>query len=501
MRARGLGITHLAKRSPQCQPEAGAAALARTLQLDPGHADAALDLGMLRAAAGDGDTAVALAGRVLARQPAHGRALLLLGLGRRQQGDATGALPPLREAVAQMPKNADAHANLAACLESTNANAAAERAARAALALAPAHPLATVTLAQLLLARKDHAGAAPLLDRVLAGPAPAALRGAAHCARGKLRDRTGDAAGAFADFSAGQALLARQPAARAVDAAHFPALLRRSAAWLAGRQPRRFSPVSDRAPAFLVGFPRSGTTLALQLLGAHPALRPIDEREVLADTARALTRLRPGGLAYPAGIDALTDDERRQLARHYLDGARRILGQDADDGVIFDKMPLNLVHLPLVQALFPESRVVLALRDPRDCVLSAFMQSFEPTVAMVHCAALDTTAALYRDVLSLWQPAALPGLAWTTLRYEDVVDDVEAAVRPVLGFLGLDWRPEVLDWQARARGRHINTPSHQDVQKPIFRRARGRWRRYAGPLAAVQPVLAPFVAAFSYPAD
>jgi hypothetical protein len=396
-------------------------------------------------------------------------------------------------------------ANLASCLEATNRNGAAGGAARSALALDPDHPLAAVVLGQVLLSEGIYEEAEGVLDRVLTGPRrlPPDLHGAALVTRAKLRDRTGRAGGAFADVSAGQAILAQLPGALAVDRDHFPALLSRIHGWLTARPPAPAPPpLRGWTPAFFVGFPRSGTTLALQLLSSHPAVHAIDEQELLADTARELARLRPGGHGYPAGIDHLTPAQRDQLARFYRDRARELVGDVADDHVVLDKMPLNLPHLALAHALFPDAPVLLALRDPRDCVLSAFMQTFQPTVAMVHFDSIESTARLYAEVMGLWAPlSALPGLRAQALRYEELVDDVQTAITPALRHLGLDWDPAVLRWRDRTQGAHINTPSHQDVQQPIFRRALGRWRRYEAELEPVLPVLAPFVEAFGYGGD
>lgn len=477
-------------------------ALATALRLEPSLNVATVDLAMLQAADGDGRTAAALAQQVLDRVPGHGQALHCLGLGRRLLGDPSGAAEALGRAAVALPQSPVIQANLASCLESTNRNQAAEKAARRALALDPDSALAGFVLGKLLLARGAHDEAEAALDRVLqSGPAlPPDLRGGALVTRGKLRDRRGQAGDAFTDISEGQAVLASAPGSAAIDRSHFPGLLARIDEWLGSRAPAPPpAPLGGWTPAFFVGFPRSGTTLALQLLSSHPRVVAVDEQELLADAARELAAMRPGGRGYPAGIDHLTDVQRARLAESYRSKVRERIGVVPDGHVVVDKMPLNLPHLPLALALFPEAPVILALRDPRDCVLSAFMQTFPPSVSMVHFDTLQGTAQTYRAVMKLWEPiAAQPGLRACTLRYEDLVENVQGAITPVLQHLGLDWDPAVLRWRERARGAHINTPSHQDVQQPIFRRARGRWRRYEDQLAPVLPVLAPFVEAFGY---
>ena len=306
-----------------------------------------------------------------------------------------------------------------------------------------------------------------------------------------------------------QQRLARLVLAQRVDRAHFPALLERLAAH-AAREQHRTAPTAPQklcsatpCPAFLLGFPRSGTTLMEQVLLAHPGVASVDEEELLGETLRAMQQTIGRSLAYPDELGSLSDHERVALRRDYHRRLQAQLGLDdqAWPARVVDKMPLNLVHVEFIRSLFPDAPLLVMLRDPRDCTLSGFMQSFVPTVAMIHFDSITSSATLYARVMDCWlQVRQLPDLRSLELRYEDLVDDLETQARRAVDHLGLPWDDAVLAYREGMAGRYISTPSRQDVARPIFARARGRWCRYQAQLEPVLPVLAPYVQALGYPA-
>lgn len=489
--------------SAQAHPEAAQKTLAQALAIAPHHIGAATDLAQLSVQQDQPALALQLTQQVLRRHPHHAGALHARGLALRAVERLPEAIATLRAAHQAAPRDATILANLAAAAESVNRNAEAEVAARRALALSPSHGLAVEVLAGLMLHDRRLAEAEDLLDAWLAKRAydqPASqVHGWAHCTRGKVRDRLGNAAGALHDFTVGQGIL--DSLVTGVDRAHFPALLRAlQASVVRGPTTPAPAPVSSRAPAFLVGFPRSGTTLTERLLAAHPAIDTLDEQEVLVETIQHAATVRPG-FQYPRDVSTLTPTERAALASFYakrlshhgltLDGPRTVV----------DKLPLNLVHLAFIRQVFPDAAVILAIRDPRDCCLSAFMQTFRPTVAMVHTSRLDSTVDLYAQAMTIGLTVAdWPGLRVHRHRYEDVVSDVEGSLRSAVAHLGLPWDDRVLTWHARAQGAHIRTPSHQDVSRPIFTRARGRWMRYREAFAPHADTLDPIAKRLGYPA-
>ena len=167
-----------------------------------------------------------------------------------------------------------------------------------------------------------------------------------------------------------------------------------------------------------------------------------------------------------------------------------------------DKLPLNIVDLGLANALFPQARVLVALRDPRDVCLSCFMQYFLLNDAMVNFLDLGQTARTYRAVMALWlhyrECLTLPYLEY---RYEDLIEDFDGVVRQVLDFIGAGWHDDVALYREKALGEAINTPSYRNVTDALYRRSVGRWRAYREQLAPVLDELKPFAARFGYPED
>lgn len=251
---------------------------------------------------------------------------------------------------------------------------------------------------------------------------------------------------------------------------------------------------SRAAPVFLVGFPRSGTTLLDQILDAHPDVRVIEERPLL----RA-AKLAAEALGYPQKLPDLTDADLDRLRDVYWQALARE-GVEPDGKLVVDKMPLNIIHVGLIERIFPAARIILALRHPADCVLSCFMQDFVPNGAMANFLTLEGTARLYDRVMTLWQRyRSLLPLDVVEVRYENLIRDLRAEVEPVVDFLGLSWNEAQADPAAHALRRgSIRTPSYAQVTQPIYASAAERWRRYEKHLAPVLPTLEKHIHAFGY---
>ena len=171
--------------------------------------------------------------------------------------------------------------------------------------------------------------------------------------------------------------------------------------------------------------------------------------------------------------------------------------------MVIDKNPLSMVRMPLIHRLFPDAKVILAMRHPCDVVLSCYMQNFKPTESMSSFLDLANAARTYDRIFAYWEKCreVLP-LDIHMLRYEAMVEDVEAEVRPLFEFLGLDWQPGVLDHQKTARERgYIRTPSYAQVTEKLYSSASGRWQRYRKYMNEVLPILEPWVRKFGYSMD
>jgi len=254
-------------------------------------------------------------------------------------------------------------------------------------------------------------------------------------------------------------------------------------------------PPCDRSPVFLVGFPRSGTTLLDQILSSHPDVTVLEERDTLAPVC---ARLFPG-TGDASFLADLSVDQIDQLRSLYWERVYERLMRDAIRKVFIDKLPLNAALLPLIYRLFPEARIVLALRDPRDVVLSCFQQRFAMNGAMYQLLRTDTAAAYYSAVMGLVdQSRRLLPLQMHQIRYEDVVAQFEIQIGNLLAFLDLPWDDAVRNHTETARRRVVNTPSATQVVRPLYTSSVGKWRQYEPQLAPVLGTLQPWVAAFGY---
>lgn len=316
---------------------------------------------------------------------------------------------------------------------------------------------------------------------------------------GQAHDALRQADRAFEAFSrANQAQRAATPAAIGTPARALAQLHGLDRLIEEGWQPSSGDPGGDPSTraglVFAVGFPRSGTTLLDQVLDAHPAIAVLEERPLIPEL---ITQLVQSGTPYPEVLKTISQQDIKGLREHYHSRTAAALADFGVDGgvdLIVDKMPLNMAHVGLIRLLFPEAPFILSLRDPCDVVLSCFMQSFRINDWMAAFLDLDEAATLYDAVFGHWQRACA---AWSvphvSIRYEDMVADLEGAVTPVLSFLGLDWRPVMARFHDHARGRaRLSTPSAAQVTRPIYTDALARWRRYDAAMAPIAERLEPW---------
>jgi tetratricopeptide (TPR) repeat protein len=258
------------------------------------------------------------------------------------------------------------------------------------------------------------------------------------------------------------------------------------------------APPAEASPVFIVAFPRSGTTLLEQMLDAHPALVTMDEQPFLQ---YAIDRMMDLGIDYPAGLARLTPAQLAAVREYYWSLTRRKVQLSPGQWLI-DKNPLNLLRLPAIRRLFPNARILLAIRHPCDVVLSCFMQHFRAPEFALLCRDLPTLARGYRRSFDFWYEQ-LPLLQPVVreIRYETFVDAFEAESRDIMAFLGLDWAAAQRAPAAHAMSKgFISTPSYAQVIEPVNRRAVGRWKPYEAWFGEALSVLQPYLDRWGYTA-
>jgi len=507
-------------------PGHAAQAFAAAVRIAPAWPDAWISLGVARYRQGAVEDAKTAMRQALRHAPGHPVATANLGAFMRISGEVEAAEALLRDSLARAPDNAGARLNLAADLLQE------ERAAEA-LALLDAAPALPDDMPALrhwhlqrslaLLQLGRPAEARPVLDALLAlGPIPPALaplwhwrqvllalgehnlaaagREAGHMAAAlaamgpgvvpehqimgyydlaKFWSSQNDPAAAFAHWQAGHALLRRfQPFSRAAHRAFIDAniVLLDHARFAAGPRAQN----ADPAPLFIVGMPRSGTTLCEQILAAHAQVHGAGERAALGQAFAALGGAHDSEAAvrHIAGLDAATLDA---AAAHYLAELHALA---SDKTRIVDKMPGNYLYLGLVGLLLPGARIIHCTRDPRDIGLSIFTFRFHGQHGYAHdLGDLGWTIAQQARLMAHWH-AALPNPV-LTVALADWVADFDGTLARVLDFLDLPYDPACERFYERDS--RVRTVSRAQVRQPVNARGLGRWRPYERHL---QPLIA-----------
>jgi len=253
--------------------------------------------------------------------------------------------------------------------------------------------------------------------------------------------------------------------------------------------------------ALLGGHPRSGTTLLEQVLDSHPGIVSIEETDHYGDYIGTRI-LRSLGVqsSHTNFFNPLPAELLAEMRSDYIKAAEGCIGAAIGQRLLIDKNPsLTISIMGLVRA-FPEIRLLVALRDPRDVVLSCFMQPFVRLgVGNAMFLTLETAVEEYSAIMGMWLKlkSILPNPA-LEVRYEDMVEGLEPVARKVLEFLDVSWNERVLDFDAHARSKRVRSPTYADVTQKVFTRARGRWRNYEKYLEPHLARLQPFLQAFGY---
>ena len=421
-----------------------------------------------------------------------------------QTGQFTRAMPEYRALLVRAPRFTEAWLGLAgACERANDLNGMQE-----ALSQAQSLPLSrsqqagvNQLLGKLASRRNDNAAACRFLGEAFAAQVPDPLwTSQVGFDYGQCLDKAARYAEAWQAFNAAHAMRNRVTADAVGDrqALDFFALLRSqvSADW------PKIAPPEDGIPdpIFVVGFPRSGTTLLEQILDARDGLVSFDEQPYLPKT---LLALQNDGIVYPSELAALDAQKREQLRNYYFKQTEALV-PERDGRRLVDKNPLNWARVPLIRALFPQAKIILALRHPCDVILSCYMQNLRSTVLGGAFSDFGRIADLYIAMADYWQ-ALMPKLDLPVLvsRYENLVQDPEASTREIAAFLDLPWDAGWLDNSTHARNKAIiHTPSYAQVMQPLNTKAMGRWRHYRPYFdAAVMAQLEPAVLAMGYSLD
>lgn len=249
------------------------------------------------------------------------------------------------------------------------------------------------------------------------------------------------------------------------------------------------------------GFPRSGTTLLEQIVTRHSQCIGTDESGILALEFRDPMILAASSAdAAIEELDALEPEDLAAGREEYLRCTEDVVGETIGARMLVEKDPLLTADLAIPLRLFPDCRILMPLRDPRDVVISFFFTIVPLAPNSVASSTLEDTCRYYAEVMRHWLLLRdrIDPTCWMESRYEDLLEDPEAQTRRITGFLGLPWESSILTTSSSPNARAVRTPTYDDVSRPLFHRSNGRWKHYQRWLEPYLHYLHPFLDAFGY---
>ncbi|MEO7050468.1 MAG: sulfotransferase [Rhodanobacter sp.] len=421
-----------------------------------------------------------------------------------QVGELGDSIELLEDLVRRAPDDWSAQLLLARVYERVNRLSQAQAKLQAVLATVPMDADPGIgrevesQQAQLAMRRRSYASARGLLEKV--GPGHDA-HDAHYFALAGACDRLGDAAATMRALETAHAIQIRQlrlsnPYLLEADAPLLPHVNDRVSEEDYRAWPALKAPDTSQSPVFVVGFPRSGTTLLEQMLDAHPGLQSMDERPFLNILAGQLESV---DLVIPQDLHKLVQSDCDELRKGYVILACGKVARQWGTRLV-DKNPLNMSWLPMIHRIFPHAKFILVLRHPCDVILSCYLQNFRSAPLVAACRSLETLAHAYVGAMENWlHHAALFRPDVFVSRYEDLVADPPAQTDKIAAFLELGEAEAMLGFAERAQQKgYIRTPSYTQVIEPISVKGVDHWHHYARYFETVLPILQPMLDHWGY---
>jgi tetratricopeptide (TPR) repeat protein len=454
----------------------------RALELNPADAKAHSNLGIALAAQGRGGEAIAHYEEALALNPEFADAHNNLGIKLQDQDRTEGAMAHYERALAIDPNHAEALNNVGNVFKERGRFEEAMAHYERAIAVQPSYAEAHYNRSEIKRFRRaddDMAALEALADRADL-PSNKALY--AHFALAKAFDDTGDYARAFEHMRQGNALKRAQ---LDYDEPAVLALFQRISATFDRSLLERLREAGDPSsiPIFVLGMPRSGSTLIEQILASHPQIHGAGELMHLERTVGALTAGDPP-VPYPECVPAMDATALRQLGRDYLDHLPAV---SSDKLRIVDKLPGNFLSIGLIRLILPHARIIHSMRDPMDTCVSCYSRLFTSGLHYTYdLAELGRYCRSYLKLMDHWR-SVLPAGAMLDVSYEDVVDDLEGQARRLIDYCRLPWDDRCIAFHKTERP--VKTASAVQVRQPLSRGSLQRWRKYEAGLAPLQEAL------------
>ncbi|MCB2183419.1 MAG: tetratricopeptide repeat protein [Desulfobulbaceae bacterium] len=488
----GLGLIH----RKQGKQNDAVQSFQKALEINPDGIDSWRNIGIIYTEKMEFEKAIDVYEKIINQKPDDTESLNKLGLLHQKCGKLEEAVSFFRKALQLQPDFLEARASFAETLEKYNKPEEAYQEVLNGLEIAP-HDIELQTIAATCERRLGkQTEALERLSRLETSDLQPDLQRMLFFELGYLHNKSGNTEKAYSAFAA--ANRASQTINSTIDKDFFTRridLLQEEFQNITSL-PEIAPELLGRAPVFLVGFPRSGTTLLDQILDSHPLVQTMEEKDILA---RLENKVAAPFENYLAAWQKLTKENITELQEEYYQGAAQYLTHEPGT-ILIDRNPYNTMRSSLIWRLFPDAKIILAIRHPLDVCLSCFMQNFKINVANANFFTIDDAAEFYRKIMQLWQlfEKTLP-LNYHIVRYEDLVADLEGEARKVIDFLELEWDERSLAFHEHAQAKsRIKTASYHQVTQPIYKDARYRWLRYEKYVGAAREKLAPFITYFGY---
>jgi tetratricopeptide (TPR) repeat protein len=417
-------------------------------------------------------------------------------------GSMAAARDCYQQVIKLEPGNAPAHAGLASILARDGDSPAARDHAARALTADPANAIAAAALATMQIESGEVEAAAALLAPLAAAlEEPSADRSLLSGLLGDALNKLGKAGEAYHCYVRAKADFAAIHGSKLAGKPSHREFIERITREIEQLRPAQWQSASGEPPngsaarhLFLLGYPRSGNTLVENVLASLPDVVALEERATLVD-ADMVFLAEPGALAQ---IDQLAPERLEEFRSAYWNRVAAN-GAQVSGKCLVDMDPLKGTRLALIARLFPEARVLVMRRDPRDVIWSCFHTQFALTNAALDFTTLERAARHYAALMQLIETAQarLP-LTAHVVSYEGLVGDFEGETRALCAFAGLEWSADLQRFDRTAKARGVSTASAGQVRKGLYDGSQ-QWRRYAEFIAPVMPILAPWIEKFGYP--
>jgi tetratricopeptide (TPR) repeat protein len=449
--------------------------------LDPQLVKAYVNLGVSLCRLDRIDEAITASRRAVQLTPGDPQCRVNLGNALQRQGLFTEAIDAYRDAIRLDPSHADAHYNVGTALTELGRLKEAKPCFDLAIELAPRNARYYRTMANTRRFAVDdrHVAAMEALSRDI-GSFAVDEQIELHFALGKLYEDLKEPERSFRHLLAGNGLRRKQLAYD--ECATLGAFARTATVFTPALiKAKRGLGAPSSVPVFILGMPRSGTSLVEQILASHPQVFGAGERVEFSRLANALPPIGDPPVAFPDGVTRLSADELRALGADYVSSLCRLAPQAAR---ITDKMPENFRFAGLIHLALPNARIIHTRRDPVDTCLSCFSKLFNETQPHTYdLAELGRYWRGYAALMDHWR-SVLPADVLLEVQYEEVVADLEGQARRMVAHCGLPWDDACLAFHQTERA--VRTASASQVRQPIYKSSIGRWRPYA---ALLQPLI------------